>query len=205
MGERMDAYLAGLPAGLDSYPECRIKGSAFLPLVNTPPPGLDPKALPGPLRAVLEAPPPVTTWTPEVWFASILHHLRDAVFETEDAYRAWSLEGMRNTLGGPLYRMRFAFLSPQRMAKMAPRSWSSLRQGTHRTLLEEHTDYNIGNLTYPENFVDELYMQFHAQSIEFIYGLSRARSPGFELLEWTPTKSTFRIDYDVGKTAASRS
>lgn len=26
MGERMDAYLASLPAGLESHPECRIKG-----------------------------------------------------------------------------------------------------------------------------------------------------------------------------------
>lgn len=197
MGERMDAYLASLPAGLESYPQCRIKGAAFAPLVKSPPPGLDPSVLPASLRGVLERPPSVTDWVPEVWFASIVHHLRDAVFDTDEAYEAWNLEGMRNTLGGPLYRMRFAFLSPRRMAKMAPRSWSSFRLGSHRTLLEEHPDHNVGQLEYPEHFVDEFYMRFHGRSIEYIYSLSRAKNPRFALLEWTPTKSVFRVDYNV--------
>lgn len=197
MGERMDAYLARLPAGLESYPQCRIKGAAFSPLVKSPPPGFDVSPLPEPLRSVVERPPSVTDWVPEVWFAALVHYLRDDVFDTDEACRAWNLEGLRNTLGGPLYRMRFAFLSPRRMAKMAPRSWSSFRQGSERTLLEEQPDHNVGRLDYPENLVDEFYMGFHGQSIELIYTLSRAKNPRFRLLDWTPTSSTFRIDYDV--------
>ena len=194
----MEAYLASLPAGFESYPECRIKGASLRAVLESPPPGLEVGQLPAPLRGALENPPSVTEWIPEVVFSGLLHYLRDHAFDSDGAYDAWNLQGMQNTLGGPLYRMRFALLSPRRMAKMAPRSWESFRQGTHRKLVEETADYNVGQLHYPENFVDELYMRFHGQSIEYIYTLSRARNPRFELLEWTPTVSTFRVDYDAG-------
>ncbi len=128
-------YLSRLPAGIASYPECTVKASVFRhALMNKP---LGPEiALPDEVRALVDHPPPVSAWIPEVHFNVLSLALRDAYFAADDldGYLAWVFEQNRRLLATPLYRAVFLLISPGRLLTGVQRRWGTFRQGTELSI-----------------------------------------------------------------------
>jgi hypothetical protein len=125
------SYLERLPAGVRSYPECLVKASVFRNALAVKPLGPE-VALPEEVRALVDHPPPVSVWIPEVQFNVIILALRDAHFGADDlaGYLAWALDQNRRLLGTPLYRALFLLVSPERLLVGLEKRWGTFRRGT---------------------------------------------------------------------------
>ena len=127
----LDAYLARLPAGLDSYPEYVGKASIARSVLEAWPgiAALAPE-LPGPLRHFVEAPPPGTVWVPEV-HSEALWLLALEVLCDNDAgrFEQWSWDVNRALLAQPLYRAVFGLLGARLTVRAIGAAWSTFHRG----------------------------------------------------------------------------
>jgi hypothetical protein len=127
----VDKYLATLPSGVASYPECCVKASVLRNTLGSRPLGAEVE-LPLTLRRLVEHPPALTEWIPEVHFNAITLAIREVHFNPRnlDDYRAWTFEQNRKLLSAPLYRVLFLLLTPDRLLSGMQNRWSAFRRGT---------------------------------------------------------------------------
>ncbi len=123
---RVDAYLAALPAGVDSYPECRVKSETLRDLLE--------RLI---LADVKQSPIDLamlacneTVWLPEVQANTLLHLSRDTIFESDTAFMAWSRENMLRLWARPTYRLLMYMAPPEEAALGAAKRWSTFHTGS---------------------------------------------------------------------------
>jgi hypothetical protein len=88
-------------------------------------------ALPPPVRALIDHPPPVSVWIPEVHFNVMMLAVREAFFAgRDDEYLGWVYSQNKKLLSTPLYRAIFLLVSPERLLVGYEKRWGSFRQGT---------------------------------------------------------------------------
>lgn len=125
-------YLASLPSGLGSFPDCRARAALFLEaLRDRPVDGAD-HDLPPRLRELIVSPP-----SPEQWLSEVeLHALNLCVFDLHfgsaglDAFGAWNRLRNRRLLKGSVYAPLFWLTPPARLALGLQNRWSAFRRGT---------------------------------------------------------------------------
>lgn len=146
------AYLETLPAGADSYPECSIKASLLRNAVESRPLGPE-VPLPPALRALLDHPPPVTAWVPEVLFNALMLAVREVHFGPSDleGFLSWVYEQNRKILSTPLYRVLFLVVSPERLLVGMEKRWASFRRGTEAHIVRLGTHDVELHVTSPPN------------------------------------------------------
>lgn len=125
------AYLETLPAGASSYPECSVKASLLRNAIESRPLGPE-VPLPPELRALVDHPPPVTAWMPEVLFNALMLAIREVHFGPRDSegFLTWVYEQNKKILSTPLYRILFLVVSPERLLVGMEKRWASFRRGT---------------------------------------------------------------------------
>jgi hypothetical protein len=144
-------YLRDLPDGLASYPECLAKAS-LLHSIREQGPELDASALPSPLDELVTAPPPVSSWLPEVHTNAIMLAAFDLAFRTAGgmaAFLEWVYERNRKLLSAPLYRVLFLVVSPERLLLHMEKRWAAFHRGTDLTLIERREGHARVRLTFP--------------------------------------------------------
>jgi hypothetical protein len=146
-----EAYLARLPAGIDSYPACQAKGSLLRLILEAhslePPDG----SLPGSVIQMIKAPPPVSSWISEVAFTSALLAVYDDAFGGTDldGFDAWVYGLNVELFTKPLYRILFAFIAPQRLVGMATSRWSAFHRGSTLSLIGRGPRRAVVRLEFP--------------------------------------------------------
>ena len=193
----MAAYLSALPDGLDSYPDCQIK-AVFLPSVLEDYPLRSVSVidrLPAVLADWVRSPPPSSAWLPQVHFRCILRAILDQYFKGDEAAMvAWSYGAQKKLLGGPLYRVMFALLSPERVAQLAPQRWGHFHRG-----LSMHVDIHPrqveGTLRYPPNIYRRFDHELSLAGIRAVIELAGGRDIRLEILETSPTQGRSRITW----------
>ena len=80
-------YLTSLPNGLDSYPQCEVKGSVLRQLADSTPVPFPSQGLPPQLEALVETPPLPSDWIPEVHFNALMLAHEDLIDPT--TFREW--------------------------------------------------------------------------------------------------------------------
>jgi hypothetical protein len=155
----VEEYLATLPEGIDSYPETKVKGS----LIRVVPGDLDRGAvarfLPPKAGALLLDPPPPNAWAPEVWFVAMVTAVYQAGFADAGgvpAWEAWVYAHNRTLLGGPLYRILFAVLSPERLMIGVQKRWSAFRRGSSVRIVEHGKNHSVLKLDTPPYLLNDL-------------------------------------------------
>ncbi len=131
-------YLSTLPNGVASYPECSVKASVLRHNVASK--GFGPEIeLPPAVRKLVDSPPPVTEWIPEVHFNVAMLAIHEVHFggRSVDEYRAWVYAQNRKLLAAPLYRVLFAVLSPERLLRGIEKRWGAFRRGTEFSVVVE--------------------------------------------------------------------
>ena len=190
------AYLERLPDGLGSYPDAQLKGSFVRAVIKALPDSLDPQQLPDELAEIILSPPELSEWVPEVRLITLMTVLRDVAFGDDDEYDAYTRGMLSSVLAGPMYRVLFAVISPNRMAVKGEDKWTHMHRGTRRESLERNQNGNLGQLHYPENLFSPLYIKMCAEAIATVYRLSRAPDPEVRILEYTATCTTLEVLYD---------
>jgi hypothetical protein len=132
----LESYLAVLPGGADAHPQCQVKASIVRNALETKPIGAD-LPLPAGIRALVDTPPPISAWVPEVHFNALMLVIRDAHFEGDaEPFRAWMFEQSRRLLGAPIYRVLFLVMSPERLLVGLEKRWGAFRKGTDASSVE---------------------------------------------------------------------
>jgi hypothetical protein len=128
VGPQLRAYLDRLPAGLDSYPECRAKASLYRGMTD----GLtvDASGLAPELVDLLEQPRPVTDWIPEVHSHAILLAQYDQHFDDLEVFGAHSYAYQHRMWSSKLYAFMMRFVSPQRLIASTSQRWAQFHRGS---------------------------------------------------------------------------
>ena len=98
-------YIAKLPAGLDSYPECRSKGALLRSCLSGVRFHSSWASLPPKLRSALETPPLPTEWVSTVLTDSALFVVVDTYFRTTEAMMKWNYDRTLKVANLPMYRL----------------------------------------------------------------------------------------------------
>ncbi|MEM6292397.1 MAG: hypothetical protein AAGA54_14075 [Myxococcota bacterium] len=125
----LQAYLALLPDGLDSYPDVKTKASLYRSITERRPLP-DYPSLPAPLRTLAQNPVPVSAWIPTVHHHALTLASRDLSCRDDDDFRGFCHERQRALFDGPLYSVMLAITKPRTLLRSAARRWTSFHRGT---------------------------------------------------------------------------
>ncbi|MEM6993057.1 MAG: hypothetical protein AAF721_21270, partial [Myxococcota bacterium] len=156
----LEAYLARLPKGLDSYPQCTAKAS-LLGMALESAELAEESSLPDALRSVFAAPPPVSTWVPEVVFNAATVAAYDWAFggKAVGAFEQRVCDFNLALFRKPLYRILYAFISPTRLAKESAKRWPAFHRGTSLRIVELAEGKGVLELEFPEHLFDPLVLR----------------------------------------------
>lgn len=170
----MERYLAGLPAGLDSFPQCLAKGSVLRSTLFQQPIEELARRLPESLRQLVIDPPVDSEWMSEVRFVAIRHAVIDVRAYSDAQVLAWARERNRALFRNPAYRILMAVSSPATLLRGASMRWSNWHRGT--TLeIEGILDEGVrALLRFPPGLFDELMLSAFGEA--FVAGLELARA-----------------------------
>jgi hypothetical protein len=156
---RAAAYLAQLPHGIGSYPECQVLVDGRLGLAKDFSELAAATGIPLPVREFLEG--KVTeAWMPEVISAASMSMARDVKLATDDELRAWCFQDAMNVFDSPLNKMLMKVMSPTLVVMGAAKRWNNWRLGSTLTAKpvkkkEDRLETEI-DLSYPEHLYDDV-------------------------------------------------
>lgn len=195
MGDSLESYLRKLPGGLGSHPRAMMKASLVRDAVASRPlPAEVIRALPQALAATLVDPPLPTAWLPVTHVVGTLLVIADEYDLDERSFLAWRREQYRALLAGPLYRVLFAVLSPERLVSGAAHKWKSL---TRDSLILERVETQRGvaeiTISWPEHILPPLVARSLMEGVRAALELSGAQRPAIDLHDLTPTGARYSL------------
>jgi hypothetical protein len=190
---RLTAYLAQLPRGFDSFPDCRAKADLFDSAAQEFPQILECGELPDPIYSYLTA-EKYTGWIPETLAVALNLVIRDLCFKTDADFFAWVRTLNEQIFNRPTYRALIALLSTQLLVMGAAKRWAAFHQGT--TLGPKKSVEKGGRriveatLSFPPKLFNEFAVRVYCEAYLTAARVSHAEDPQIEL-------------YDVGEENAS--
>lgn len=156
---RVDAYLASLPEGIDSYPQCAHKGEPLaIWLRRSPTEGLGDK-LPAPVAALLDPSRAFPSWVPEVHANVLYLAILEASFADDRAFLAHADQCNRAVLQTPTNRVLFWVAAPKAILRAAGQRWSSLHRGSAiEVRVAKDTSAEV-DLHYPPRLFPEIVLR----------------------------------------------
>ncbi|HTJ84859.1 MAG TPA: hypothetical protein VL400_24235 [Polyangiaceae bacterium] len=191
----MTAYVDSLPDGLDALRGCQQKASIFRQFIGRPHATALAKVLPAELRGLVEAPPPATEWISEVKATAVYLALRD-LMGSDDAFLEYTYEMNRRLLSGPLYRVLFALVSPERVIKGAASRWGQLHRGTELRTEGFSPPRVRFRLVTPVGLVPEVLARAYGSAYRVAIELAGARSVDVTVESASPTAYTFALRWE---------
>jgi hypothetical protein len=154
-------YLSLLPAGLESYPECRTKGILLRSSVREIPWDPSWEALPEPIVEAMRDPPIPTAWISTVLTNAAHLAVADTHHPTAQALLAWNYERTMKATASPMYRMITRVAGLKNFLRGAVKVHGLFQQGTdlsmhfraetHAEVLLEHPPHLHGGHVHLAN------------------------------------------------------
>jgi hypothetical protein len=195
---RTAAFVAGLPQGLDSYPECLQKASLLRALLEGAPLDVPEGLLPPAIAELLANPPPANVWLPlavgrAAWLAVL-----DARFPGDDeAALAFADASYAALARSSMYSQLLHHLPPSVIARGASLRWRALYRGIELELRGVSAEGASGFMRYPTNLVPRFNALSAVRGLAISLRASKARAAEVTLLEWTPTYAAIEARYSV--------
>jgi hypothetical protein len=194
---RFSSYLAALPAGLASYPECQAKTSLSVTLLQGMPlPRPKPSEVPEPLSRFLER-PPSSLWMPEVEARALALIIADHYLMSDKQYLAWVKAQNSSFFASLMYRAVMSFVSPASLIPRATERWAAVHRGS--TLTAEFVgprDVDV-TLTFPPHLFSGLALEQLVAVFEALFERSKARDPEVMLAEISPTRGIYHARWNA--------
>ena len=171
----MERYLAGLPAGLDSFPECLAKGSVLRSTLVQQPIDELLARLPDALRPLVKDPPVDSEWMSEVRLVATYLAITDIRGYGDADVLVWARDRNRALFRNPAYRILMAVSSPATLLRGAAMRWANWHRGS---VLEIEGILDVGVravLRFPPGLFDDLMLKVFGEA--FVAGLELARAP----------------------------
>ena len=192
---RTRAYLKGLPAGLDSYPECRSKGSVWKNILHWTDTRSVIERVPEELGIVAEAAVLAGAWIPCV--QSFAGHLvlRDCLFASDDAICEHFRLVDRRLLSGPLYKVMFALASPMLAVHAADRRFAAMFSGITLSAESQCPGQVKLVLSYPHGLLPALVGRLYLVAFEVAVELAGGKNVQGRVVEHGPTAAHHEITW----------
>lgn len=193
---RVDRYLARLPRGLGSHPECLTKASVFRIFCESRSIRHFPwEQAPAEVATLLRTPVPYTEWLPETHvMATILaiadhHKLSDA--ETVH----WFHDANATLLGNRMYRALLSLASPSLFIAAAPKGWALFHRGSGIGVVQRGNTASV-TLRFPPYLYCELVRQGLGEGFKIAVSMSRAKHTQVEIVGSTPRSTEYLLSWD---------
>jgi hypothetical protein len=187
--ERVAAYLASVPGGIDAYPDCLHKGEPLAVwLERSPLDGLAERVPPAVAR-LLRAPRDLPQWVPEVHATVIYLAMREVHFQDDASFLAHARRCNQSVLETPLNQVLFWAASPRAILRAGPVRWGSMHRGS--TITVRSPDEHSGELTmaFPENLFPEIVVRGNGTGCALAIERAGGRAPEIHLREMSPTRA----------------
>lgn len=145
-----EAYLAQLPDGLDSHPQCQVKASLYRSALEARPvPAAAIEELPPVLGRMAAHPHPVSAWVPEVHSLALVTAVSEATCASLEDFERLSYLRQRRLFDSPLYRIAVRLATPNLLLRTATLRWRSIHRGTAWEVDENRPGFARMSMRHP--------------------------------------------------------
>lgn len=187
---RLHAYMAGLPAGLQSYPTCKGKASLFR-IANELQPVTDlPADLPELLRPYMRCTLPASQWVPELDYVLFSIAMADLHGWGNDGLRVFWRRVMTHINDSAMYGLLFRFLSARMLITTVASRWSSFHLGTTCTADRTEAGLQI-TLGFPRGLFTELIVHGYLGVFDSLASHSKFFKGEAQLLDFSDVEARY--------------
>jgi hypothetical protein len=184
---RVQAYLAGLPHGLSSYPECKARQGMVDTIMSSAP------------RFTGEAPPlvldllssPRAPWVREAVLGAGILAMADRARWTDAELLEWHRSLNRHMFRGPVYRAVMAFFSPQFLLERGAGRWATFHSGTTLQVAAAGERGAVARLEFPPGLFNRLLLQVFGEAFGAALENARAGKVTIQLNETSEKSGTY--------------
>ncbi|MCA9657085.1 MAG: hypothetical protein KC486_01965 [Myxococcales bacterium] len=188
---RLEEYVGALPRGLDSFPECQIKAGFCRELLAALPRA--PAGLPAPLADLVAAPPPISSWIPEVHHQALVEAIVDEFYDSRDAYLEVAYACQRRLFSTRIYAPLLQLVSPERLLRQAAKRWGNFHRGTSLEVLEEGDHVAQLRVLHPPRLFTRTGLRSLGSGFRAAVDASRAQTCAVEICARHLGSTTFEI------------
>lgn len=190
---RVERYLARMPRGLDSHPECMIKASVFRVFTDSRSIRHFPwDEAPPPIAKLLRTPVPYTEWLPEVQVMATTLALADHHKLSDAETVRWFHEANASLLNNRMYRAFMSLASPSMLIRAAPRAWSMFHRGSGFGVVQDGHEAQV-TLRFAPYLYCDLVQRGLGEAIKIALTMSRAKTIDVELVGATPRSCEYKL------------
>ena len=187
---RLAEYIRLLPDGLDSYPDCKAKGT----LITSALQGHDTsdlgEGLPDSIVEMLRSPPHPAFWVPGTMSDAIFYTIVDSFYPDEEAVLEWTRRRTLKTADSRMYRALSRVTGPAAIVRMAAAVHGLFQKGTNLSVEGGRGDMAF-ELTHPPFLHGGLNHKVNCAMFEVLLDRAGAPDPVVEMTESAPTKATY--------------
>lgn len=157
---KLTEYLASLPDGLASYPECKAKGTLIKSIIEGQLADDLTDGAPVELANVIRNPPTFNQWVPATWSDALFYLVVDRKYPTEEAMIDWCYKRTLKMGQSAMYRALVRAAGPKALLKMGAKVHDMFQRGTtlrvelgakEAELFLEHPPYLHGGWNHLSN------------------------------------------------------
>ena len=187
-GDSVGAYLASLPRGLGSYPQCTSKAtSVTFELERRPTPARP--HLPEEVRHILLHPPLSNAWIPTTVFVATTLAIEAHHGITDETLAIESTDAM---IASPLYGLMLRMLTPSMILRGGAATWNLFHRGT--TLRADRIGAHLeARMSFPVGLFPLEVLSGFAAGFQRIVGASWKKDAVVRLVDHGPTFAVYRL------------
>jgi hypothetical protein len=189
------AYIAALPRGLDSYPQCRVRTMVTRLTIERFPKLLAHPGISDEFKERLRGALAEGEWMPETLGTTLRILTREVVFQNDAEYNDWTFEISSEVFKRPAYRVLMYVMSPSLVMLGATRRWKAFREGSK---LVANVRGNEGDivLNFPPHLYTALVLEGFGQAFRASLVAARARNVRLALDDAQPESARWSVAWD---------
>lgn len=188
------AYVASLPHGLASYPECATKGILMRSAISSHPFHPSWKNLPTEIVSAIKSPPLPTSWASAVLTDAVFCVISDTFYPSREAVLKWNYDRTFHLARVPLFSHITDFAGLEHFLRGAARLHNIFQRGTILEVQPAKLHADI-RLTHPPYLHGELNHASNEGVFRAALETAGALSPRVEMLSSTPEGATYRASW----------
>lgn len=178
----MDAYLSDLPAGLDSYPDHRQRGSILRQFLEGRSAAELARRLPPTLGELVLNPPPLSSWLPEAHATAVYLAIRDLYSKSDDDFVEHCYQGNRRLLSGPTWRIMFLVVTPESLLRGGNARWAKMHDKVELRVEPKDEPGKVElELRFPRALVPPLMSRVHGSGFRAAVEVAGGKDVAFAL------------------------
>jgi hypothetical protein len=187
-------YLAGLPAGIDSHPQCFAKSSLLRAVIDETGGPRRLEGIPSVLARHIDEPEPPNAWIPEVIYVAAHFALKDVLGIDDDEMLGVTFRANKKLTESRMYRALAMVASPELLLKGAQVGWRVLHRGVSLRVHVVDRSAEI-SVRHPIGLWTELAHRSAALGFSAVITAARGRDPVVEVTESREDGARFALGW----------